>query len=301
MTYITRQNNHISLDSKQIAYREMGQANGGLPLFMLTHLAATLDNWDPLLVDLLAEKQHVILLDLPGVGASQGKVPDTIADMAQQAIDIITRLGYKKINLLGLSMGGMVAQEIVRSKADLVAHLILAGTGPRGGFEVDKVTGKTFRYMVRASLERVDPKRYIFYGHDEAGSVVAEQVLSRMTVRQKKHMDTAMKMPSFLRQLRAIKRWGQESEDDLSYITMPTLIVNGEQDMQVPTENSYIMHDKIKNSKLIIYQNAGHGSIFQYAEEFSQELLAFLERSSNEICKRSEPIIRRQCAHPSLL
>ena len=71
--------------------------------------------------------------------------------------------------------------------------------------------------------------------------------------------------------------WGRESQDDMAFITQPTLIVNGDKDMQVPTENSYIMHEKIKNSQLIIYPNAGHGSIFQYAEEFSKELVAFLE------------------------
>ena len=70
---------------------------------------------------------------------------------------------------------------------------------------------------------------------------------------------------------------GKDSQDDLRFITQPTLIVNGDKDMQVSTENSYDMHEKIKDSKLIIYPNAGHGSIFQYAEEFSAELIAFLE------------------------
>ena len=86
-----------------------------------------------------------------------------------------------------------------------------------------------------------------------------------------------MNLSGFLTQLKAIKRWGKDSQDDLQFITQPTLIVNGDKGMQVPTENSYHMHEKIKNSKLIIYPNAGHGSIFQYADEFSKELLAFLE------------------------
>ena len=86
-----------------------------------------------------------------------------------------------------------------------------------------------------------------------------------------------MNLPGFLTQLKAIKRWGKDSQDDLQFITQPTLIVNGDKGMQVPTENSYHMHEKIKNSKLIIYPNAGHGSIFQYADEFSTELIAFLE------------------------
>lgn len=201
----------------------------------------------------------------------------TIPAMAERAISIIKALGHNKINLLGLSMGGFIAQEIVRHDSQLVNRLILAGTGYRGGVEIDKVTGKTFRYMLKAGLERVDPKRYIFYNHDEAGRIEAEKVLGRMGERKAADADKEIKILGFLVQLKAIKRWGKEPQDDLAFITQPTLIVNGDKDMQVPTENSYIMHEKIKNSQLVIYPNAGHGSIFQNAEDFSKELIAFLE------------------------
>lgn len=277
MSYLRTKNQSLNLAGQQIAYRELGKGKSPIPLIMLTHLAATLDNWDPKLLDLLAESQHIIVLDLPGVGASQGQVAGTISGMAEQAIEIIQALGYDCINLLGLSMGGMVAQELARLEPNLVNRLILAGTGPRGGKEVDKVTGKTFRYMLRAGLERIDPKRYIFYNHDEEGLRVANQILERMSMRAKDNADKPMKVTSFLTQLRAIKRWGKELPDDLSYITQPTLIVNGDKDMQVPTENSYDMHHKIAGSQLIIYPNAGHGSIFQYASEFAREVIDFLK------------------------
>ena len=271
MSYLTRKNQYITVDGNKIAYRELSKGKSNLPLLMLVHLAATLDNWDPKLLDLIAEKHHVIAVDLPGVGASQGKVASTIPGMAKQTIDFVKVLGYDKINLLGLSMGGMIAQEIIRINPTLVNRLILAGTGPRGGKEVDKVTGKTFSFMFKAGLERIDPKRYIFYNHDEQGKIEALKVLGRMGMR------TEMNVSGFLTQLKAIKRWGKDSQDDLKFITQPTLIVNGDKDMQVPTENSYDMHAKIENSKLIIYPNASHGSIFQYADEFSKELIAFLE------------------------
>ena len=171
----------------------------------------------------------------------------------------------------------MIAQEIIRINPTLVNRLILAGTGPRGGKEVDKVTGKTFSFMFKAGLERIDPKRYIFYNHDEQGKIEALKVLGRMGMRTEEFADKDMNVSGFLTQLKAIKRWGKDSQDDLKFITQATLIVNGDKDMQVPTENSYDMHEKIENSKLIIYPNAGHGSIFQYADEFSTELIAFLE------------------------
>jgi len=276
MSYITTANQYITVGGNQIAYRELSKGKSEIPLVMLVHLAAVLDNWDPKLLDLIAQEQHVIVMDLPGVGASQGKVADTIPGMAAQTIEIIKALGYDKINLLGLSMGGMIAQEIVRLDGSLVNRLILAGTGPRGGVEMDKVTGKTFRFMFKGALHRVDPKRYIFYNHDEQGGVEARKVLDRMGMRKKEDSDKEMNVPGFLTQLKAIKRWGKDAQDSLAFITQPTLIVNGDNDLQVPTANSYEMHEKIAGSKLIIYPNAGHGSIFQYAEEFSKELLAFL-------------------------
>ena len=155
-------------------------------------------------------------MDLPGVGASQGKVAHTIRGMAEQAIEIITALGYGRINLLGLSMGGMVAQEIVRLNSSLVNRLVLAGTGPRGGLEMDKVTSKTFRFMFKAMLHRVDPKRYIFYNYDEKGYQEAMKVLNRMGERTKENANKEMNVPRFLTQLKAIKRWGQDKKDSLS-------------------------------------------------------------------------------------
>ena len=276
MSYITTANQYMTVGGNQIAYRELSKGKSEMPLVMLVHLAAVLDNWDPKLLDLIAQEHHVIVMDLPGVGASQGKVADTIPGMAAQTIEIIKALGYNKVNLLGLSMGGMIAQEIVRLDGSLVNRLILAGTGPRGGVEMDKVTGKTFRFMFKGALHRVDPKRYIFYNHDEQGGVEARKVLDRMGMRKKEDSDKEMNVPGFLTQLKAIKRWGKDAQDSLAFITQPTLIVNGDNDLQVPTANSYEMHEKIAGSKLIIYPNASHGSIFQYAEEFSKELLAFL-------------------------
>lgn len=276
MTYLHTGNAYLTVADQEMAYRELGRGQSSLPLLMLPHLAATMDNWDPKLIDLLAQSQHLILVDLPGVGASQGRVGATISEMAEQAIRFVQTLGHERINLLGLSMCGMVAQEMVRQEPSLVNRLILAGTGHRGGVEIDKVTGKTFRYMAKAALEGIDPKRYIFYPHDEAGRQVADQVLGRMAERPATFADKPMSVPGFLTQLRAIKSWGRDPEDDLSHITQPTLIVNGDKDMQVPTENSYIMHQRISDSQLIIYPQAGHGSIFQEAQAFAEAANSFL-------------------------
>lgn len=142
---------------------------------------------------------------------------------------------------------------------------------------IDKVTGTTVKYMFKAILGKTDPKRFIFYNHDQQGKIEADKVLGRLASRDKKYADKDMAVLSFLRQLKSIKKWGKAEQDDLKFITMPTLIVNGDKDMMIPTENSIEMDKKISNSKLILYPNSGHGSIFQYPEQFSMDLVAFLK------------------------
>ena len=277
MSYLKTGNSFITVNGNRIAYRELSKGKSKIPLVMLVHLAANMDNWDPKLIDILAEKQHVILVDLPGIGDSQGKVAASIPGMAEQGISIIKEFGYSKINLLGLSMGGMIAQEIVKLDNQLVNKLILVGTGPRGGKGIKNIIGITFKYIFKAALEKTDPKRFIFYNHDKEGKMEAEKVLGRLAERNGKYLDKATTIPSFLRQLRAIRKWGKEKADNLSFINQPTLIVNGDNDLMVATENSYDMHDRIANSKLVIYPNSGHGSLFQFPEKFSDEVQNFLK------------------------
>ena len=277
MSYLKTGNSFITVNGNRIAYRELSKGKSEVPLVMLVHLAANMDNWDPKLIDILAEKQHVILVDLPGIGDSQGKVAASIPGMAEQGIFIIKEFGYSKINLLGLSMGGMVAQEIVKLDNQLVNKLILVGTGPRGGKGIKNIISITFKYIFKAALEKTDPKRFIFYNHDKEGKMEAEKVLRRLAERNGKYLDKATTIPSFLRQLRAIRKWGKEKADNLSFINQPTLIINGDNDLMVATENSYDIHDRIANSKLVIYPNSGHGSLFQFPEKFSDEVQNFLK------------------------
>jgi len=187
MSYLKTGNSFITVNGNRIAYRELSKGKSKIPLVMLVHLAANMDNWDPKLIDILAEKQHVILVDLPGIGDSQGKVAASIPGMAEQGIFIIKEFGYSKINLLGLSMGGMTAQEIVKLDNQLVNKLILVGTGPRGGKGIKNIIGITFKYIFKAVLEKTDPKRFIFYNHDKEGKMEAEKVLRRLAERNGKY------------------------------------------------------------------------------------------------------------------
>jgi len=113
------------------AYRELGP-KGGIPVVFFVHLAATLDNWDPRIIDPIAQTHHVIAFDNRGVGASTGEVPDSVEAMADDAYTFIRALGFDKIDVFSFSLGGMVAQALVVKHPELVRTLVLTGTGPKG-------------------------------------------------------------------------------------------------------------------------------------------------------------------------
>lgn len=257
------------------AYRELGP-KGGIPVVFFVHLAATLDNWDPRIIDPIAQQRHVITFDNRGVGASTGAVPDTIEAMADDAYGFITALGFATIDVFSFSLGGMVAQSLVLKHPDLIRKLILTGTGPAGGRNIDKVASTTFYDILRATLTRKDPKEFLFFNRDEVGKRAAHAFVERLKERTEDR-DSDISTKAFLTQLKAIKRWGRSTPADLSRITQPTLIANGDNDRMVPSVLSEDMHRRIAGSQLVIYPNSGHGGIFQYQHEFGTAAIEFLD------------------------
>jgi pimeloyl-ACP methyl ester carboxylesterase len=258
------------------AYRELGP-KGGTPVVFLVHLAATLDNWDPRIVDPIAKHHHVIAFDNRGVGASSGQVPDSIEAMADDAYAFIKALGLDKVDIFSFSLGGMIAQALVVKHPDLVRKLILTGTGPKGGKDIDKVAGTTYYDILRATLTRSDPKEFLFFNRDTAGKGAAKAFVKRLQERTVDR-DAEIKLTAFRTQLKAIKKWGRGTPDDLSTITQPTLIANGDNDRMVPSVLSQDLHRRIKDSELVIYPNSGHGGIFQFHQEFAPIAVEFLAR-----------------------
>jgi len=266
----------ISASGVTYAYRELGP-KGGIPVVFFVHLAATLDNWDPRIIDPIAKGRHVIAFDNRGVGASTGRVPDSVEAMADDAYTFITALGFGKVDVFSFSLGGMVAQALVVRHPELVRKLVLTGTGPKGGKDIDKVAGTTYRDMLRAALNRSDPKEFLFFNRDAAGKPAARAFVNRLKERTADR-DAPIKVAAFQTQLKAIKKWGRSTPDDLSTITQPTLIANGDNDRMVPSVLSEDLHQRIKGSELIIYPDSGHGGIFQYHEQFAPVAVEFLAR-----------------------
>lgn len=272
-TWVTAPTKRIIAGGETMAYRELG-ASGGIPVVMLTHLAATLDNWDPRVIDALARNHHVIAVDLPGVGASSGTMAPAVKEMADAAVAFIEAMGFTEVDLVGFSLGGFIAQQIALDHTGLVRRLTLAGTGPAGGAGINRPTGAAYVYwdMVRGAAARTDSKEFLFFNRDKTGKNAAKEYLQRLDERVMDR-DAPITVQAFRTQLKAIKAWGRAEPQDLSSVSAPTLIANGDNDRMVPSDLSEDLHRRIPGSKLVIYPNAGHGGIFQYWEQFTEALL----------------------------
>jgi pimeloyl-ACP methyl ester carboxylesterase len=264
----------INVGGTAFAYRDLGPRNG-VPLIFLNHWGAVLDNFDPRIIDGLAGRHRVIATDYRGIGASGGTAPVTVDEMARDAIALIHAVGFEKVDLLGFSLGGFVAQDIALKAPELVRKLILAGTGPAGGKDIDKVGSVSWPLMFKGLLTLRDPKFYLFFTSTANGRRAAEAFLGRLKER-KVDRDKGPTPRAFLRQLKAIKAWGRQAPQDLGGIRIPVLIANGDNDIMVPTVNSTDMAQRILNSQLVIYEDAGHGGIFQQHADFVAKVLAFL-------------------------
>ena len=264
----------VVLSGQTFAYREFGEPIG-TPIVLLNHLAANLDNWDPSVLAALSNSRHVLAFDNAGVGASSGRVPATIDEMAEHAAKFIAGMGFDQVDVVALSMGGMVAQSLALSEPALVRKLVLVGTGPRGGRGIARVSRTTFALMARGVATRSDPKEFIFFNRNATGKAAAKSYLARLAMRNL-DSDKPIAPSSFMRQLKAIRTFGTSTPDDLSKIQVPTLVINGDSDIMVPTELSKELQARIPGAGLVIYPDAGHGSLFQHSDQFAAEVLKFL-------------------------
>ena len=269
----------IAADGINFAYRELGKHNGGTPVVFLVHLAAVLDNWDPRIMDGIAAKHHVIAFDNRGVGASTGTPSNSMEQMADDAITFIEAKGFKQVDLLGFSMGGMVAQEIVLKEPQLVRKLVLAGTGPAGGEGISTVAGVANYDLLRGLLTGQDPKQFLFFTRTPPGIEAGKAFLARLQERTE-NRDKEISVAAYTAQLQALSAWGQKKPADLSVVKHPVLVVNGDADRMVPTLNTYDLAKRLPNSTLIVFPDAGHGGIFQFHADFVPSALEFLGHST---------------------
>lgn len=277
VTWKTVPTQTISAGGIDFKYRELGKQNGGTPVVFLTHLAAVLDNWDPRVIDGIAAKHHVFAFSNRGIGASSGSPANSVEQMADDAITFIKAKGLQQVDLLGFSLGGMVAQEIVLKEPQLVRKMILAGTGPAGGEGISTVAGVTFLDILRGFFTGQDAKQFLFFTRTPNGIESGKAFLARLQERTEDR-DKDISVSAFLAQLEALRTWGSKAPADLSVVKQPVLVVNGDDDRMVPTVNTRDLAKRLPNSQLIIYPDAGHGGAFQFYVDFVASTLGFLAR-----------------------
>src|SRR3954471_130115 len=264
----------ISVDGTPFVYRELGP-RGGVPLVFLHHFTAVLDDWDPRVIDGIAAKRHVIAFDNRGVGATGGSVPHTIDEMAADAVAFNRALGYEQVDLLGFSLGGGIAQVITLEHPELVRRVILAGTGPRGGGGIEKMPLIAGKAYTQAALTRRDPRHFLFFNRNANGKRAATEYMARLKERTEDRVK-GISMQARIIQLKAIREAGLGTPHDLSKITQPVFVANGDNDIMVASSHSADIARRIPDAKLTIYPDAGHGGVFQHHDEFVPAVLEFL-------------------------
>ena len=276
-THQTAPTQFVDARNSRFAYRRLGKS-GGVPLVFNMHFMGTMDHWDPAVTDGLAKEREVILFDNAGVSSSSGDVPETFAEMGANAIAFIRALGLKQADVLGFSIGGLVAQEIALQAPDIVRRLVLVGTGPRSGESMDTGTPEGARIFGATYENPDDLWLRVHFTPSQASQAAGRRFLKRSQLRSEDR-DPQVTGTAALAQRAAIGKWGAKDENAWDYlkdIRQPALIVNGSNDVIIYTVNSYILQQNLPNAQLIIYPDSAHGSLFQYPALFVVDVTRFL-------------------------
>ena len=264
------------------AYRRVG---GGIrrPLICLQHFTGTLDNWDPAVADPLGSDREVILFDSTGVGRSTGKVPTTVAGMVMHALDFLDAMCLVSCDVLGFSLGGMVAQQMALERPSIINRMILVGTAPRGGEDIMHLEKPSLaQHLSNPSLKGYEVLQKIFFAPTSSSQAAGGAFLERLAQRTD-DLDTPSGPEVIAGQMAAFREWEQPNgghHDDLKNVRQPTLVVNGVHDEMIPVSNSYRLSEKLPNAMLLVYPDSGHGSLFQFHESFTGQAAAFLASNS---------------------
>jgi pimeloyl-ACP methyl ester carboxylesterase len=273
MSLETTKTEYLDIGNARFAFRRLG-STAGTPLILLQHFTGTIDSWDPAVVNALAATRPVIVFNNLGVGTSTGTTPDTVEQMASDAETFVSRLGLEQVDLLGFSLGGMLAQVLAVRQPGLIRKIIVAGAAPRGGEEhLLAVVEEAF------SRDAPDVRLPLFFTPSEASQRAGRAFVARATARtQGRDPESGDDVSEA--QAKAIIGWcarKHESEATLRAIAQPALIVHGSDDTMFPSINAYNMFKAMRNAELILYPDSGHGALFQYPEKFVAHCRTFLD------------------------
>jgi pimeloyl-ACP methyl ester carboxylesterase len=277
-THDTAPTQFVEAGGIRFAYRRFGLP-GRRPVVFFQHFMGTLDDHDPAVTDGLAADREVILFNNTGVALTSGLVPDSIEAMARDAISFMDALGLAQADLLGHSMGGLVAQEVALARPELARKLILVGTGPRGGVDIGNTPAWVAELFTRKYERQEDMWLPILFGTSEKAQAAGRAYVERIVAR--KDRDAPFSDQSVMAQRAAIGTYGGMKDPSFAHlkgITMPVLVVNGTTDIVIVTINSYILQQFLPDAELVLYPDANHAAHFQYPERFVPYAREFLDR-----------------------
>jgi pimeloyl-ACP methyl ester carboxylesterase len=276
---ITAPTQFIETPLEKYAYRRFG-VGSGVPLLCLQHFTGTLDNWDPAVTDPLAQGREVILFENAGVGRSTGHVPDSMSAMAEHVASFADALGLKRVDVLGYSLGGMVAQEVALEWPNLVRKMVLAATAPEGGEDIMHMEKPELRKITEdPNIPGLEKLVKLFFAPSESSQAAGKAFAARLAERQKDREPLAGPNVA-MAQITAFRAWEHftgERFANLRKITQPCLVVNGVFDNMIPIRNSYMLGEHLPNALLLSYPDAGHGSLFQFHDSFVTQASLFLD------------------------
>ncbi len=276
-THDTAPTQYVDAGGTRFAYRRFG-AQGRPPLLFFQHFMGNLDDHDPALSDAFASDREVILFDNTGVAATSGTVPDTIEAMAADAITFAGALGLNTIDLVGHSMGGLVAQEFALARPDLVRRLVLVGTGPRGGEGLGALPAWVAELFTRKYERQEDMWLPILFAPTQTSQAAGRAYVERIVARADR--DAPVSDQSIAAQGAALAAYGAAKDPSYAHLKglrLPVLVVNGSDDIVIPTINSYILQQFLPEAELILYPDANHGAHFQYPGLFVRHVRIFLD------------------------
>jgi len=277
-THETAPTEFVEAEGIRYAYRRFGK-QGQVPMLFLSYLSSNMDGWDPIVTNGLAEDNEIVLFDNAGVGASGGKCPSTVAGMASNCAAFCRVLGLSRVDVVGFSLGGMIAQQLTHDNPQLVRSLILLGTGPRGG------EGMEFTDL--APEEQVaDPIAFLLaalFAPSESSQKAGRAHVGRLALRTE-NRDLDVSAGTTAAQIEALKEWGAVPATGryamLKDIPHPGFVVHGNKDIVVAPINALILAEHLPNAQLIVYPDSSHGAQYQHADRFLKHVRLFLNEKS---------------------
>jgi pimeloyl-ACP methyl ester carboxylesterase len=276
MTYLSDQAEDRFVDGPdgdRFHYRRFGRP-AAVPLVLCMRLRGTIDHWDPALLDALAAEREIIVFDNRGTSVSSGTAPTTIDGLADGGIAFIRALGLTQVDVLGWSLGGIVAQGIALRAPDLVRRLVVAGSTPAGVPEQPAPPPRVGEILTHAVNDDED-YLYLFFPLSDDGRSAGLASLRRLDTRLDRSR-VAVQAETYRAQLGAIGAFGGYY-DRLGELTLPVLVANGAHDVMINSYASYVMSQKLSDAKVVLYSDAGHGFLFQHIADFAHDVNRFLE------------------------